>query len=738
MMRTPLLYCIAGLLLLLYGCGSPSPVTNGAEYPPAFTEQLEATRQRIDQVIADGIQVPLPKDMAGGPTHEVHKQNWKTLRDAGAMYRLTSNAKYAAFLRDALLEYAKVYQSWPTHPTQRSYATGKIFWQCLNDANWLVYVSQGYADIYDWLDEDSRKTIDNDLFRPMADFLSVDNPQFFNRIHNHSTWGNAAVGMIGLVMEDDSLVNRALYGLPADLIPDDLRDDDTGKIKDKYGRAGFLAQLDLSFSPDGYFTEGPYYLRYALSPFLLFGKSLAENRPDLGVLEYRDGILRKAVFSLLNQADPTGDFFPINDSQKGMSLYSPEVVKTVDYAYYYFGKDPQLLSLAEQQGQFTLDEAGVAVARAIAEGRAETYVPQSLTFTDGPEGTEGGVGVLRAYGTNDEQTCLVMKYSAQGMGHGHFDKLAYSLYNEGGEVIQDYGAARWVNIDQKGGGRYLPENNSWAKQTVAHNTLVIDRTSHYHGKISIAEELHPDLFAFATDDPTVQLVSATTDNAYPGRILHRSQYLLTAPAFAAPLLLDLFRSSGNSPALHELPTWYHGQLLSSSVEYNVSNDLSPMGENHGYQHLWLEANGKTQQKQAAVSWLHDGRFYTQTMVTQPDDELLFVRLGANDPAFNLRRDPGFILQRAGVTTTTFASILETHGSYTPRDEIPNDPYGNVNEFQLVINTKDYTALRFAHENGDEWLLMMTNTNNAPEAEHSLKISGKTYNWSGVHHLTKTN
>ncbi len=126
------------------------------------------------------------------------------------------------------------------------------------------------------------------------------------------------------------------------------------------------------------------------------------------------------------------------------------------------------------------------------------------------------------------------------------------------------------------------------------------------------------------------------------------------------------------------------------------------------------------------------------MVTQPGDELLFIRLGANDPAFNLRRDPGFILQRSGVTTTTFASILETHGSYTPRDEIPNDPYGNVSEFALVTDTKAYTALRFAHENGDEWLLMMTNTNNDPEAKHALEISGETFTWSGVHHLTKTN
>jgi len=662
--------------------------------------------------------------------------NWSTLRDAGALYRLTGEEKYAEFLRDALLEYAAVYRDWPTHPTARSYATGKVFWQCLNDANWLVYVSQGYGDIYNWLDPEVQTKLNTELFRPMADFLSVENPQFFNRIHNHSTWGSAAVGMIGLVMEDDELVERALKGIPSADLPDDLRDDDTGLIKDKYGRAGFLAQLDLSFSPDGYFTEGPYYLRYALSPFLLFGRALEDKRPELGVLDYRDGILKKAVSGLLNQADPSGDFFPINDSQKGMSLYSPEVIKAVDYAYYYFGEDPMLLSLAEKQSGFTLDEAGVAVAKAIAEGKSRPYRPSSIAFADGAEGTEGGVGILRAYGADEAQTCLVMKYSAQGMGHGHFDKLAYSLYNETGEVVQDYGAARWVNIDQKGGGRYLKENNSWAKQSIAHNTLVIDETSHYNGDIRIAEERHPDLYAFSTDNPNLQLMSAKVDDAYANRTLHRSQILFTAPAFAQPLLIDVFRSTGNSTATHELPTWYHGQLLSTDFDYTTNSKLQALGDSHGYQHLYLEASGKPAGKSAQVGWFHAGTFYTQTMTIRPDDEIRMIRLGANDPKFNLRRDPAFVLRRENVANTTFASVTETHGSYTPRDEVPHTPYGELESLELVVDTDNYTALSFAHSNGQNWLLLLANNDNDAAAKHSLTINGQAYSWSGVHHLIK--
>lgn len=709
-----------------------------ATYPPLFAEELARTQVQVDGLMEQAIEVPTPRDMAGGYTHEVHKQNWKTLQGAAALYRHTGEERYAAYVRDVLLEYAAVYKSWPIHPTNRSYATGKIFWQCLNDANWLVYVSLAYDDIYDWLDGETRTKLNTELFRPMADFLSVENPQFFNRIHNHSTWANAAVGMIGLVMEDDELVQLALYGIPADQLADDLRDDDTGLIKSETGRAGFLAQLDLSFSPDGYFTEGPYYLRYALSPFLLFGKLLADKRPDVNVLEYRDGILGKAIYGMLSQADPQGDFFPLNDAQKGMSVYAAEVVKAVDYGYFYYGEDPELLSIAIKQGSVTLDAAGKAVASAIAAGKAQPFHPASVAYTDGPGGTEGGVGVLRANGAAGETTSLVMKYSAQGMGHGHFDKLAYSLYNERGEVIQDYGAARWVNIDQKGGGRYLPENNTWAKQSVAHNTLVIDETSHYNGDIRIGEQHHPDRYAFVTDDPGLQLISAKANNVYPGRELHRSQWLLTDPEFTQPLLIDIFRAQGGVAATHDLPTWYHGQLLQTNFPVTTNNTLSPLGDKHGYQHLWAEGAAIVDTNLLQFNFFHEGTFYTQSSVAMSGDEFLLVRLGANDPDFNLRRDQAVIHRRPGVSTTTFVSLLETHGSYDPREEVARDPYGHVSDLQLVIDTEEYTVISFRHQAGTQWYLLLANQNAAAEATHKLNINGTPCQWSGVHHLIKLN
>ena len=460
---------------------------------PLFDATLESVKAEVDAEIELGIDTPVPKDFSGGYTHQRHKRNFFIMQKAGVLFQILEDEKYAVYVRDMLFQYEAMYKDLPLHPQTRSYARGKLFWQCLNDSNWLVYVSQAYDSIYDWLSAEERETLEENLFRPFADHISVDSPQFFNRVHNHSTWGNAAVGMIGLVMGDDELVERALYGIPFDEIDAAAKDNDGGFIYDKDGRAGFLANLEEPFSPDGYYTEGPYYQRYAMYPFLIFAQGLHNVKPELEVLQHKDGVLLKAVDALLALSDADGEFFPLNDGQKGMSYHSGALVTAVDIAYHVGGQDPRLLSIAEEQGRVLLDDAGFSVALAIRDGKTQPFEKKSINLSDGPDGQQGGVAMLR-YGNED--LTLVFKYAAQGLSHGHYDKLSFSLYEKGDEVLQDYGLARFVNIEQKGGGNYLKENKTWAKQTIAHNTVTQNETSHFQGKYEIGSQHHSELYFY--------------------------------------------------------------------------------------------------------------------------------------------------------------------------------------------------------------------------------------------------
>lgn len=714
-------------------------VKAGLGNAPKFDESLANTIALADNEIAKGFDVPVPKGLAGGYSHGVHKQNFFMLEKAGNLFQITGDEKYAIYIRDMFLEYAKLFPTYGRHPATRSYAPGKFFWQSLNDANWLVYTSQAYDCIYDWLDTETRNKLNKELFRPMADFLSTETPQFFNRIHNHSTWGNAAVGMIGLVMDDDELVQRALYGLDTAEIAAFIRDNDGGSIRmPDQDDAGFLAQIDHSFSPDGYYTEGPYYQRYAIYPFLIFAQALHNRKPELKIFEYRDGVLIKGVYSLLEQTNKDGEFFPINDAMKGMSVLSRELITAVSLAYQFGGEDKALLPYVALQDRVPLNETGMTAALALKNFTDFNAIERnSIEIADGANGDEGALGILR--NTKDgNEVSVIMKYTKQGMGHGHFDKLSFFTYLNGEELYQDYGSARWVNIEQKDGGRYLKENRSWAKQTIAHNTVTINKTSQYEANTQEADKHHSDPYLFIADSKDLQVMSAKENNAYEGVAMQRSMALINLEELDFPLLLDIYRIDAKERNLYDLPFYFQGHVMSTNFEYSHERNLSPMGNKFGYQHIWKEASGKTDKPIAQMSWFNGSKFFTISSATEKSDSLLFVRLGANDSEYHLRRDGAYVIRRLETASTTFANVLEIHGSYSPITEIGKNTYSSVQEIKVVRSDDQYSVVKVELKDTHSYIFVVCNNNSDKNTEHKLVIDQQEITWTGPIHLLRDN
>ncbi|WP_452230779.1 alginate lyase family protein [Lacinutrix sp. MEBiC02404] len=695
---------------------------------PIFDKTLKAVKEEIDAEIALGIDTPIPIDYSGGYTHVRHKRNMIVLQKAGVLYQILEDEKYAKYVKDMLMQYEAMYKTLPLHPKTRSYARGKLFWQCLNDSNWLVYVSQAYDCIYNYLSEEERNKLETNLFKPFADHISIDSPQFYQRVHNHSTWGNAAVGMIGLVMNDQELIDRALYGIK-DLKLDTKEKDDDGGFLNKDGKAGFLANIEEPFSPDGYYNEGPYYQRYAMYPFLIFAEGLHNVKPELKIFEYKDGVLLKSINALLNLSDADGDFFPLNDGQKGMSYYTSALVTAVDISYHFGTQDPGLLSIASAQDRVLLDDSGLAVALGIKNGKATPFLKKSINLSDGPNGTQGGVAILR-----NEDIELVFKYAAQGSSHGHYDKLSYSLYEKGEEILQDYGLARFVNIEQKGGGNYLKENKTWAKQTIAHNTVTQNETSHFNAKYEVGSKHHSVLNYFSSENENVQVASAKESNAYPGTEMLRTMAIIKDADFEKPYMLDIMKVTSNKANQYDFPYYFLGQVIQTNFDYKTPKTLNPLGTKNGYQHLFVEGTAKATSDNSKLSWLNKGNFYTLTSVTNTKDELLFTRIGANDPEFNLRREAAFMLRRKNAKNTIFVSVIEAHGNYSPVTESAVNSNSNIAALKVVLDTEDYTAIQITNIKGNTKLFITANTDASKEGQHNVKINDKNYEWSGSYYF----
>ncbi|MDP5106467.1 MAG: heparinase II/III family protein [Polaribacter sp.] len=695
---------------------------------PIFDRSLATTKAEVDAEIELGIFVPVPQDFSGGYTHERHKSNFLLMQKAGVLYQILNDEKYATYVKDMLFAYAKLYPTLPVHPQTRSYARGKLFWQCLNDSNWLVYTAQAYDCIYDWLSKEERDVLENDLFIPFAKFISEGNPQFFNRVHNHSTWGNVAVGMIALVMDNDELLENALNGLKTDNLTADMKDNDGGFIKIEGQRLGFFGNLDEPFSPDGYYNEGPYYQRYAMYPFLIFAQAMHNVKPELKIFEYKDGVLLKAVNALINLTDADGEFFPLNDGQKGMSYYTAALVSAVDIAYHYGGNNPELLSIAKKQDQVVLDDTGLSIAIGIKEGLEKNFTKKSINLSDGRNGDEGGVGILR-----NESLELVFKYASQGSSHGHYDKLSFSLYENGNEIIQDYGLSRFVNIEQKGGGNYLKENKTWAKQTIAHNTLSVNEENHFKGEFEIGSQHHSDLYFYDDKNPNIKIVSATEVNAYPGTEMLRTFAIIKDEEFEKPFIVDLFKVKSATKNQYDLPYFYLGQIITANFDYKSFSQLESLGTKNGYQHLWKEGLGNPSSENSVFSWINNNLFYSLTTTSNTSDELILARIGAHDPDYNLRREPSLIIRRKNAQNTTFATVIESHGSYSPITELALNAYSNIEKLKIILDTDTYTAVQITTVNKKTKVLIISNKDNSKEKNHTITIDNKEYNWKGSYY-----
>ena len=645
---------------------------------PSALQKIELLKRNLKRELAQEIVVPMPKDAGGGYTHEKHKANQASIFNAGVLYKLTGESKYAEHAKRLLFAYAGIYKNLPLHPEKKEQTPGKLFWQSLNESVWLVYSIQGFDAIKSYLSEKERDFLKKELFQPYIKFLTVDGEETFNKIHNHGTWALAAVGMAGYSLEEPRWVEMALKGTAVD------------------GSGGFYKQLDQLFSPDGYYSEGPYYQRYALMPFVVFAQAIEKNQPEMQIFDYRDSILIKAIYAAVDLTY-AGHFFPINDALKEKNLKTSEMVFGINIAYSKT-KDPKLLSISAYQGDFAPIDAGFYTVKAMEKGLSKPFSFESKRMRDGENGNQGGLAILRSE-TPKNSSALVYKYTAQGMGHGHYDKLTWLYYDNGEEIIRDYGAARFLNIEAKYGGHYLPENNSWAKQSIAHNTVVVDEQSHFYGKYKVANEAYPNELLFDVSNPDFQISSAEILDVYEGVDFKRTMIYLQDTDFEYPVVLDLFEVESDKQHQFDLPLHFNGQFIFLNVPLQPNTDeLLPLGKSDGYQHLWNKAKGKADQNLSQFTWLLKDRFYTWSVHTDGTEELIVAELGANDPNFNLRNERAMILRKMATGSFYFLSALETHGSFDSKNEITMNASNQIKKLELEtregkkyikIATKDF-------------------------------------------------
>lgn len=363
-----------------------------------------------------------------------------------------------------------------------------------------------------------------------------------------------------------------------------------------YGNHGLMWQLGASITKDGLWYEGTIaYHFYALQAI----KETVEAARRVG-WDIKDPRLEKMFLAPLQLAYPNGQFPAINDGDYATLRGYQGFYR---WAYEYFG-NPVFLPYS-----------GLKTDRVAPQ-------PESTVLAD------AGLVTLRR-GAGDAALCALVDYGIHGDHHGHPDKLNLMLYGLGRELLLDPGRLSYR----------VPEYETWARTTVAHNTVVINGRGQFPTTGSLGH------FA-ATHDCVAALTVG--GRAYPGWDLRRFVLLTDR------LLVDVFAVSGPKPAQLDWFLHVRGQM---KTDLPLKDRPQPLGTQSGYQHL-------TRLRQAS------GADRIVIDMDQGKDKLLRIHLlgdaastlvTGNGIGYGLKDFVPFILRRRTAQSTLFVTVYDLSG-----------------------------------------------------------------------------
>ncbi len=674
-----------------------------------------ATHQKqVDAFMALPLEVPGHGE-AGGYEHNRHKQNYTYMNLAGRLFLVTQDDKYAQFVRDLLAIYAEKYLTFGFHVQKNTNPTGRLFHQILNEHQWMLFTSLAYSCVAATMTETQRQAVIKGIFEPMLEMCTEKYAHRFDHIHNHGVWAVAAVGACAVAIDRPEYLEKAVFGL------------------DRDAYSGFLDQVSNLFAPSGYYIEGPYYSRFTIRPLVLLAEIIHRHMPELNIYRYKDGVIGNTIQALLATAYPNGVFPALNDASQSMSIVDAGVQVAVSIYGKHYELDDNILGMAKIQDGVWMHPCGLEVSNAYtkASQKREIGLPNwpSTQLNEGPNGDKGAQGFIRMRDASGDVSQLVMNYGQHGMDHGHFDTLGITFFNRGQEILREYGFCRWVNVEPKFGGRYLDENKSYARQTIAHNLVTIDQQCQNEFSQARADGVHGTPHFFKVDQESIKGMSAFADQHYDGAKMQRSVFMLNLDEFEAPLLLDLFKVEADDEHQYDYSHQYQGQIIRTNFEYNSCNELHTLGSDAGYQHLWKLASGQVNGT-SLVSWLQNNSYYTWLGTSSNDNaEIIFTRSGASDPAMNLRSEPSFILRSTG-KTTLFASALETHGYFNEEFEQSVNARGQVKDIRIIGHSSTASVIEIETHHSIITFMLSNQADGSDDTQHSVEFNTHTYSWSG--------
>lgn len=379
---------------------------------------------------------------------------------SATIYRATHEQKYRDYAISVIDFYARHYQEFPLHNKEnvmsdsykgKVWGCGKMMPQGLNEAIVAIRFIQTIELLRDELDEQWLQDVHNQLFREVFHLLA---PQV-NEIHNISCWALSAIGVMGLAMHDQEMIDFTFQS-----------------------EFNIRQQLKRGVTKDGFWYEGSihynFFLLEGVSYLFLFSKIYDYDfgQESTAILEHMFVQAYAYAFDNLYLPNP-------NDGWPNLNL------KTFSYIYHtvarVFGEDSVVGNITklieanqEPRTILPLSEPYYCCEKICLEqllfnidfdyNHYEEMPHQSYIFPT------SNFAMLR----NDVWNVFV-KYGLNGKSHAHPDIMNIEVMYRNMRVSRDLSNA----------GYQSKLCNEWHRKTLSHNTVCwngTDITSVHQGQ----------------------------------------------------------------------------------------------------------------------------------------------------------------------------------------------------------------------------------------------------------------
>ncbi|WP_368757626.1 heparinase II/III family protein [Klebsiella sp. P1CD1] len=358
---------------------------------------------------------------------EMNGRNASACQQLGLLWQLTGERAWRDKVRALLMGYADVYPGYEVHGDIPNNGPGKMNAQTLCEANCILDMALGYDFISDSLTPGEQQHIRENLLRCAATFLRQHRtPQ----IHNHEVKINAALAVLGFILEDEDLLEFAVF--------------------QPYG---LRWQLENGLLAEGLWFEGSiHYHYYALQGFFAFEKLARGTRWSLLDGPWYQPMLKFPLSLLL----PDGTFPRLNDCLAGQEKLQHRDL--YEFAWFIW-RDP-LYAAVLQFTEREPDEGETLLWRhhPLPESPL-TPIPQQSFFAPG-----AGLTLWRR---PKQQLAVLIKHSPWGGEHDHYDRQSLMLWQRDGWLLPDPGTT----------GYGAEMHYDYYKNSATHNTLSVNQSN---------------------------------------------------------------------------------------------------------------------------------------------------------------------------------------------------------------------------------------------------------------------